>query len=271
MRRTVVAAIGVVALLIAVRAAPASATFPGHNGAIIASYDDHSQPSVRSIDPMTGAVRVLFKCSKTDCPDFISNLGVSSDGRLAVFDGTTFIDRGDSNTQLSILTIATHKAVQLPLLKGGLAEELDQDASWLPGVHKLLFTIGSPNGTLGLFTATPGGAGLSKLISCGCGHAVVSPNGKQMLFERGNDLWIAKANGARAPRIARNAAQLFSPVWSPDGSSLAFASCPRCNNNDSTTTIYTVHRNGQDLHKLYTEHPGSDIGFAGLDWQALRR
>jgi Tol biopolymer transport system component len=310
MKRTGVAIIGVVALLTGFGAAPAVATFPGRDGAIIASFDDHSHPFVRAINPKTGAAHVLFTCSKSDCPDFINDLSVSSDGKLAVFDGTTFLDRGVSNTQLSILTIATHKAVQLPLLKGGLDGEEDQAASWLPGVRKLLFSISSPDGALGLFTATSGGSALTKVLSCDCGSGgVVSPNGKRILFQRGGDVWIANSNGTAAHRIVRNAEQpswspgqkaiayistarnrdlvvawtngshrhtvragsLFSPVFSPDGSSIAFADCPRCGTNDSTTNIYTVHRTGHGLHKLYTEHPGSDIGFAGLDWQALRR
>ncbi len=309
MKRTAVATIGVFVLLVAFGVAPAGATFPGRDGAIIASFDDHNQPCVRAINPATGNVRLLFKCSKSDCPDFINDLSVSSDGKLAVFDGTTFLDRGVSETRLSVLTIATRTAVQLPLLKGGLNGEEDQGPSWFPGVRKLLFSIGSPDGTLGLFTASSGGSGLSKLLACDCGHAAVSPNGKRILFERGGDLWIANANGTAAHRIVRNAEQpswspgqkaiayistarnrdlvvawtngthrqtveagtLFSPAFSPDGSSIAFASCPRCDNNDSTTTIYTVHRNGHGLHKLYTEHPGSSIGFAGLDWQALKR
>ncbi len=224
MRRTVGATIGVVALLITLGAAPAIATFPGRNGAIIASFDDHNRPFVRAINPATGGVQVLFKCSKSDCPDFINNLGVSSDGKLAVFDGTTFIDRGVSNTQLSVLTIAARKATQLALFKGGADEESDNDASWLPGVHTLLFAIGIPNAGSGLYTATSGGSGLTKLISCNCGHAVVSPNGEQMLFERGSDLWIANANGTAAHRVARNAAQ---PSWAPGGKTIAYISLAR--------------------------------------------
>lgn len=310
MKRTAGATLGVFTLLIAFAAAPAGATFPGRDGAIIASFDDHTHPWVRAINPMTGTVRVLFRCSKSDCPDFINSLAVSSDGKLAVFDGTTFLDRGVSHTRLSILTISKRAAVQLPLLKGGLDEESDQGASWFPGTHKLVLSISDPtDGSLGLFRATSSGAGLTKLLACDCSHPAVSPNGKRILFERGGDLWIANVNGSAAHRIVRNAEQpswapgqkaiayistarnrdlvvawtngshrhtvetgsLFSPAFSPDGSSIAFADCPRCGVNDNTTTIEVVHRNGRGLRRLYTDHPGSDIGFAGLDWQALRR
>jgi hypothetical protein len=78
MRRTGVAIIGVVALLSAFGAAPAGATFPGRDGAIIASFDDHSRPFVRAINPTTGAAHELFKCSKSDCPDFTNDLSVTA-------------------------------------------------------------------------------------------------------------------------------------------------------------------------------------------------
>ena len=285
----------------------ARATFPGRNGAILATFDDHNRPFVRAIDPRAGTARVLFECSRSDCPDFIDGIGVSANGMLAAFDGTTFIDRGVSETRISILQIASRQVRQLPLLHGGLDAEADQDPSWSPGTNQLLLAIRTPDAPLGLFTASAAGGHLHKLLTCDCFHAAVSPNGRLILFERGQDLWLARSDGSSPRRFAREAeqpswspgggrvafvslahghrdlvvaradgtarrtiaAEVSSPVWSPNGQLLAFDRCPRCLNNDNTSSIYSVRPDGTGARALFTDHPGTDIGFGQLDWQAL--
>jgi dipeptidyl aminopeptidase/acylaminoacyl peptidase len=309
MRRVAVAVITCAFVAIAFAPAAAQATFPGRNGAIIATFDDHGRPYVRAIDPSTGAVRTVFKCVRGDCPDFIVGLGVSADGTRAAFDGTTFIDRGDSVTRISILRIATEAVRQLPLLAGGLDQEEDQDPSWFPGTGRLLFDVRTPNAPTGLFSAAADGSSVTKLLACDCLDAVASPNGQQILFGRGQDLWIARSDGSGARRLQRNAEEpswsplgrriafvsnargrrdlivertngrgrvtlahnVTSPVFSPNGKLLAFDRCTNCLANDDSSNVYTIRQNGTGLRLLFSDHPGTDIGFGQLDWQALPR
>jgi hypothetical protein len=295
------------ALLAALIPASAQATFPGRNGAIFATFDDHNRPFIRAIDPNGAPPKVVFKCSHADCPDFIGGIGLSSDGKRAAFDGTTFTEPRVSETHVSILLIASRQVRQLPLLKG-LESESDQDPAWFPHSSQLALAIRDPNGALGLFTAASDASVPKRLIRCDCGRSAVSPNGQLILFERGQDLWIAYSDGTRARRFARNAEQpswspgggqvafvslagglnvvtaradgshrrtlavnATSPAWSPNGQLIAFDRCPKCTSNNMTSSIYTMRTDGSGLRRLYTDHPGTDIGFGQLDWQALAR
>ncbi|MGA7614730.1 MAG: S41 family peptidase [Thermoanaerobaculia bacterium] len=55
-------------------------------------------------------------------------------------------------------------------------------------------------------------------------YPAISPDGRTIAFSYGGDLWTVPATGGVATPLTVEDAYEFSPVWSPDGSSIAFAS-----------------------------------------------
>ncbi len=58
-----------------------------------------------------------------------------------------------------------------------------------------------------------------------------SPDGKQIAFSWQGDLWLVGANGGEAKRLTVHEAYDYAPVWSPDGTRIAFTS-DRYGNDD---------------------------------------
>ena len=67
----------------------------------------------------------------------------------------------------------------------------------------------------------------------------ISPDGKSIAFSYKGDIFIVDSEGGEARQLTSNTAYDYSPVWSPDGKTLAFAS-DRYGNFD----IFTVPVNG---------------------------
>jgi len=55
-------------------------------------------------------------------------------------------------------------------------------------------------------------------------YPTISPDGKTIVFSYRGDLWQVPSNGGRATQLTVHSAYEFMPVWSPDGSKVAFAS-----------------------------------------------
>lgn len=58
----------------------------------------------------------------------------------------------------------------------------------------------------------------------GIAAPAVSPDGKSMVFEWINDLWIASTDGGEAVRVERNPARDTYPLFTPDGKRIVFSS-----------------------------------------------
>lgn len=67
----------------------------------------------------------------------------------------------------------------------------------------------------------------------------ISPDGKSVAFSYKGDIYIVDSEGGEARQLTSNTAYDYSPVWSPDGKTLAFAS-DRYGNFD----IYTIPFSG---------------------------
>ncbi len=76
-----------------------------------------------------------------------------------------------------------------------------------------------------------------------------SPDGKQLAYTRGNDLYLANADGTDSRKIASLSDVAQVPVWSPDGSKIRLTIGGQYG---SSPSIWQVAPSGADLHPLFT-------------------
>ena len=74
-----------------------------------------------------------------------------------------------------------------------------------------------------------------------------SPDGQHLVFAKGSDLWVARADGSEANRIATVQGQPVAPVFAPDNKRIRFtvADTPA-----HTTALWEIRVDGSDLHAL---------------------
>ncbi len=81
----------------------------------------------------------------------------------------------------------------------------------------------------------------------------ISPDGKTIAFSYVGDIWVVDAKGGDARRLTDHVAYDGWPVWSPDGSEIAFAS-----DREGNFDVYVVAVEGGDPVRI-TFHSNTDI------------
>jgi len=84
----------------------------------------------------------------------------------------------------------------------------------------------------------------------GSGSALPSPKLPLLAFARGGDLWTVRGDGTGARLLLRRG---YAPVWSPDGSRIAFVS-----RRSGDEEIYVARADGSRPQRL-TRSPGPDL------------
>lgn len=87
-------------------------------------------------------------------------------------------------------------------------------------------------------------------------YAAVSPDGGKIAFCYMGDIYIVPAKGGQARQLTSNPAYDYMPVWSPDGSKIAFGS-----DREGSIDIYCVDSKGGNPVRL-TTHSGSEVPLA---------
>ncbi|HVF95941.1 MAG TPA: hypothetical protein VM871_01390, partial [Flavisolibacter sp.] len=84
----------------------------------------------------------------------------------------------------------------------------------------------------------------------------ISPDGKSIVFTYKGDLYKVSANGGTAIQLTQHEAHDFMPVWSPDGTAIAFAS-DRFGNFD----LFVINTAGGEPRRL-TYHSASEYPYS---------
>ena len=87
-------------------------------------------------------------------------------------------------------------------------------------------------------------------------YPALSPDGKTIVFTYKGDLYKVASGGGTAVQLTQHEAHDFMPVWSPDGSSIAFAS-DRFGNFD----VFVINANGGESRRL-TFHSASEYPYS---------
>lgn len=80
-----------------------------------------------------------------------------------------------------------------------------------------------------------------------------SISAEHIAFVYGGDIWLADRDGSNPKRLTINPGVELNPVFSPDGSQVAFTG-----NYDGNTDVYTLSIQGGEPRRL-TYHPGADV------------
>ena len=91
-------------------------------------------------------------------------------------------------------------------------------------------------------------------------QTALSPDGTEIAFTYRGDIFVVPVSGGRARQITSNTAYDRFPVWSPDGSRLAFAS-----NRDGAFNVYITSREGGAAKRITYNNSRPQIPVAFLD------
>jgi DNA-binding winged helix-turn-helix (wHTH) protein/Tol biopolymer transport system component len=87
-----------------------------------------------------------------------------------------------------------------------------------------------------------------------------SPDGREMVYARGKDLYRAKGDGSEPSLLVKLPGQGWQPRWSPDGTRVRLTVVDE---PTSTSSIWEVSREGIDLHQLLPRWVGVEKTSAG--------
>jgi Tol biopolymer transport system component/DNA-binding winged helix-turn-helix (wHTH) protein len=95
------------------------------------------------------------------------------------------------------------------------------------------------------------------------GWATWSPDGRQIAFAKGSDIYLANADGSDVKKLITLSGYASEIRFSPDGTHLRFTL--RHFQNNRSASIFDVRANGSDLHPLF---PGWKTSFSHMagDW-----
>jgi Tol biopolymer transport system component len=245
---------GVVAVVLAVGAAPAAATFPGPNGRIV--YSDYVSGQIYAANPDGSALRQLTHTNQKHIADHPS---WSPDGDTILFSKyRADRDFGENDSRIWVMNAdGTNKRKVADDAKGFR----DYTPKFTPNAGHIVFTRCKPHdGVCAIWRMRADGThkrALTSYIEPPKNEAIdfdlsISPNGKRIAYSRfaGGGfqarLFVVRADGGNSHAVTPPYLEGGNPDWSPSGRRIAF-------NNNSTrngSSIFTIRPNGSDIQRL---------------------
>ncbi|MGC2449874.1 MAG: hypothetical protein WA477_19660 [Candidatus Sulfotelmatobacter sp.] len=130
-----------------------------------------------------------------------------------------------------------------------------------PDHSKLLVSSTSKSSGQSEFWALPLESGNPSRVGDLSGRdASWSADGKQLVFAKDSDLYVADADGVQSHQVYRASGSIFAPRFSPDGQRIRFTiSDPE----QSTTALWEVRRDGTKAHAVLADWPYSKTACCG--------
>jgi Tol biopolymer transport system component len=142
----------------------------------------------------------------------------SPDGKRLVFLRGKPCSTGFCKSHLSILTLKTGKAVDIPHTSGAAYA-----ASWSPDGRTIVF---GKTPSFALWLIRPDGSGARRLAAGQNAFPDWSPDGRRIVFTRmvgaTSDIYMIRPDGRGLARANKASGDYAGAVWSPDGRKLAF-------------------------------------------------
>ncbi|MEO5616743.1 MAG: protein kinase [Candidatus Eisenbacteria bacterium] len=155
----------------------------------------------------------------------------------------------------------------------------DLDAEWVVSASEnghLVFLSGNvPDTQLEWFDRTGARRGVLSLPAGKWGRPVLSPDDRFAAVPRGDDLWRVDLARSVAVRLTSNGASNSSPVWSHDGSKIAFTMGQRGReelmvmNSDGSGEARVLATN-DDLFKTAEDWPRAGLVFSSIAGETFR-
>ena len=135
----------------------------------------------------------------------------------------------------------------------GMAMDIRPDGATL-----LLGTFEKRGDQMELWTMPAEGGAPMRLGNVSASGAVFTPDGKQIAYTQGADIWLMDVSGANAHKLAKLPAPASWLAWSPDGERLRFTMNPP--DSKELNSIWEISSDGRNLHRLLAgwSHPANE-------------
>jgi Tol biopolymer transport system component len=219
--------------VVALIAAPATATYKGRNGRVALAWLDNDQGAhfeaayaivtVPWIKGSTTGKNVVSCTSLDGCPQF-SHPAYSPDGSQVVYTNLPF--SASAPQPKSQLVLADSDGTNPVTITDPVQNYFDP--SFTPSGQRLLF-VRSPTASPGggatpqgqIVTSNLQGTDIRGVTTVPGSDPKLSPNGRTVLFDHAGAIWTVGIGGVNPHKLIKNAT---TPDWSPNGRNIVYAS-----------------------------------------------
>lgn len=94
--------------------------------------------------------------------------------------------------------------------------------NWSPDDRKIAYSLTNKDGSEEIWAMNSDGTGQARITANGGSGPVWSPDGTRIAFTLGANIWVMDADGSNQRQLTNKIVFNFFPTWSPDGKRIAY-------------------------------------------------